>query len=83
MVCPRLFVPIVSDYSQSALKPYRVIFSVVGGQVVIYLIIDGRRDMQLALPRGFFWYLTGSVGHRNKHNRGLTSIVRYDPPIVR
>ena len=39
---------------QTAFKPYRVIYRVVGSQVVIYLIIDGRRDMQSALARRFF-----------------------------
>ena len=33
------------------LKPYRVIYRVVGSQVVIYLIVDGRRDMQSVLAR--------------------------------
>ncbi|QSA95809.1 hypothetical protein [Methylococcus sp. EFPC2] len=27
-------------------KPYRVIYRVVGDQVIIYLIADGRRDMR-------------------------------------
>jgi len=37
----------IKEYRQTALKPYRVI----GRQVVIYLIIDGRRDMQSLLAR--------------------------------
>jgi hypothetical protein len=32
-------------------KPYRLIYRVVGQQVVIYLIADGRRDMQPLLAR--------------------------------
>jgi len=41
----------IKDYRQTALKPYRVIYRVVGNQVVIYLIVDGRRDMQSVLAR--------------------------------
>ena len=44
----------IKEYRQTAFKPYRVIYRVVGSQVVIYLIIDGRRDMQSALARRFF-----------------------------
>ncbi|OYW17720.1 MAG: plasmid stabilization protein, partial [Burkholderiales bacterium 12-64-5] len=36
----------IKDYRQTAFKPYRVIYRVMGSQVVIYLIVDGRRDMQ-------------------------------------
>lgn len=35
----------IKDYRQTAGKPYRVIYRVLGHQVVIYLILDGRRDM--------------------------------------
>lgn len=41
----------IKDYRQTASKPYRVIYRVVSGQVVIYLIVDGRRDMQSVLVR--------------------------------
>ncbi|GMV49035.1 MAG: type II toxin-antitoxin system RelE/ParE family toxin [Nitrospira sp.] len=41
----------IKEYRQTALKPYRVIYRVIGRQVVIYLIIDGRRDMQSLLAR--------------------------------
>jgi toxin ParE1/3/4 len=41
----------IKDYRQTAFKPYRVIYRVLGSQVVIYLIIDGRRDMQSVLAR--------------------------------
>ena len=41
----------IRDYRQSAFKPYRVIYRVLGSQVVIYLIVDGRRDMQSVLAR--------------------------------
>lgn len=41
----------IKEYRQTAFKPYRVIYRVVGSQVVIYLIVDGRRDMQSVLAR--------------------------------
>lgn len=41
----------IKEYRQTAFKPYRVIYRVVGGRVVIYLIVDGRRDMQSVLAR--------------------------------
>ena len=41
----------IKDYRQTAFKPYRVIYRVLGNRVVIYLIVDGRRDMQSVLAR--------------------------------
>jgi toxin ParE1/3/4 len=41
----------VHDYRQSFFKPYRVIYRVLGQKVYIYLIADGRRDMQSLLAR--------------------------------
>lgn len=41
----------IKEYRQTAFKPYRVIHRVVGSQVVIYLIVDARRDMQSVLAR--------------------------------
>jgi len=41
----------IKEYRQSAFKPYRVIYRVIASQVVIYLIVDGRRDMQSVLAR--------------------------------
>jgi len=41
----------IKDYRQTAFKPYRVIYRVLGRQVLIYLIVDGRRDMQSVLAR--------------------------------
>jgi toxin ParE1/3/4 len=41
----------IKEYRQTAFKPYRVICRVVGKQAVIYLIVDGRRDMQSVLAR--------------------------------
>jgi toxin ParE1/3/4 len=39
------------EYRQVFFKPYRLIYRVVGHQVAIYLIADGRRDMQSLLAR--------------------------------
>lgn len=41
----------IKEYRQTAFKPYRVIYRVLGARVVIYLIVDGRRDMQSVLAR--------------------------------
>lgn len=41
----------IKEYRQTAFKPYRVIYRVAGSQVIIYLIADGRRDMQAVLAR--------------------------------
>ncbi len=41
----------IKEYRQTFLKPYRVIYRVTGRQVIIYLIADGRRDMQSVLAR--------------------------------
>lgn len=41
----------IKEYRQTAFKPYRVIYRVIGSRVVIYLIVDGRRDMQSVLAR--------------------------------
>lgn len=41
----------IKDYRQTAFKPYRVIYRVLGKQVVIYVIVDGRRDVQTLLAR--------------------------------
>ncbi|OOG22832.1 plasmid stabilization protein [Thioalkalivibrio denitrificans] len=39
----------IREYRQVSFKPYRVIYRVLGDRVVIYLIADGRRDMQTLL----------------------------------
>ena len=41
----------IKDYRQTAFKPYRVIYRVLGDRVVIYQVVDGRRDMQSVLAR--------------------------------
>jgi toxin ParE1/3/4 len=40
-----------AEYRQIFFKPYRLIYRVIERQVVIYLIADGRRDMQTLLVR--------------------------------
>ena len=41
----------IRDYRQTYFKPYRVIYRVVGQCVYVYLIVDGRRDLQTLLAR--------------------------------
>ena len=41
----------IREYRQVSFKPYRVIYRVIGQNVYIYLIADGRRDMQSLLAR--------------------------------
>lgn len=41
----------IKEYRQTFFKPYRVIYRVTGQQVIVYLIADGRRDMQALLAR--------------------------------
>lgn len=41
----------IKDYRQTSFIPYRVIYRVIERQVIIYLIIDGRRDLQSLLAR--------------------------------
>ena len=41
----------IKEYRQVFFKPYRVIYRIGERQSVIYLIADGRRDMQALLAR--------------------------------
>ena len=41
----------IRDYRQTAFKPYRVIYRVMAQKVYIYVIADGRRNMQSLLVR--------------------------------
>jgi toxin ParE1/3/4 len=41
----------IQEYRQVFFKPYRAIYRVLDKKVVIYLIADGRRDMQSLLSR--------------------------------
>lgn len=39
----------IKDFRQASFKPYRVIYRVIDTQVMIYLFVDGRREMQSVL----------------------------------
>ena len=39
------------EYRQVFFKPYRVIYRVAGRKVFIYIVADGRRDLQALLSR--------------------------------
>lgn len=41
----------IREYRQTFFKPYRLIYRVIEKRVYIYLIADGRRDMQSLLAR--------------------------------
>jgi len=41
----------IKEYRQLLLKPYRIIYRIIGSTVFIFLIADGRRDMQSLLER--------------------------------
>lgn len=41
----------IKEYRQTFFTPYRVIYRITGSQVIIYLMADGRRDMQSVLAR--------------------------------
>jgi toxin ParE1/3/4 len=41
----------IREYRKIFFKPYRIIYRVIGHVVYIYLIVDGRRDMQSLLQR--------------------------------
>lgn len=41
----------IHEYRQVLFKPYRVIYRMFGKRVIVYLIVDGRRDMQTLLSR--------------------------------
>ncbi|MEI6610172.1 MAG: type II toxin-antitoxin system RelE/ParE family toxin [Deltaproteobacteria bacterium] len=41
----------IRDYREIFFKPYRLIYRVIGDNIYILLIVDGRRDMQTLLQR--------------------------------
>lgn len=41
----------ITDYRETHYKPYRIIYRIMGRNVVIYCVVDGRRDMQTLLER--------------------------------
>ena len=44
----------IKEYRQVFFKPYRIIYRVIDHRVVVYLVVDGRRDMQSLLTRRLF-----------------------------
>jgi toxin ParE1/3/4 len=41
----------IKEYRQAVFKPYRLIYRILENEVVIFLIVDGRRDMQSLLAQ--------------------------------
>jgi toxin ParE1/3/4 len=41
----------IREYRQLVFEPYRVIYRVIEPRVFVYIIVDGRRDMQSLLAR--------------------------------
>ena len=41
----------IREYRQAFFKPYRLIYRVIDRQVLVYVIADGRRNMQSLLAR--------------------------------
>lgn len=41
----------IKDFREVFFKPYRLIYRVMGSDVVVFVIADGRRDMQSLLAR--------------------------------
>jgi toxin ParE1/3/4 len=39
------------QYREVHYKPYRIIYRILGRQVIVYCVLDGRRDMQTLLQR--------------------------------
>jgi toxin ParE1/3/4 len=44
----------IGEYRQVFFKPYRIIYRTSGRRVIVYVIADGRRDMQSLLSRRLF-----------------------------
>ena len=41
----------IHEYRETFFKPYRIIYRIDGKRVYVYLVADGRRDMQTLLTR--------------------------------
>lgn len=41
----------IREYRQVFFKPYRLIYRIIRNEVIVYLIADGRRDMQTLLAQ--------------------------------
>ncbi|MBU2520909.1 MAG: type II toxin-antitoxin system RelE/ParE family toxin [Proteobacteria bacterium] len=51
-VYPKELQPLgIRDYREIFFKPYRIIYRIDNENVYVYLIVDGRRDMQTLLQR--------------------------------
>jgi len=51
-VCPQELQSLgIRDYREIFFKPYRIIYRVYDKSIYVYLIVDGRRDMQTLLQR--------------------------------
>ena len=48
---PELLALGIREYRETFFKPYRIIYRIQSRQVHVYLIADGRRDMQTLLAR--------------------------------
>jgi toxin ParE1/3/4 len=44
----------IREYRQTFFKPYRLIYRIVEHKFYVYLIVDGRRDIQALLARRLF-----------------------------
>ncbi len=50
--CPKELLDIgIREYREVFFKPYRIIYRVIGNNVYVLVIADGRRDMQALLER--------------------------------
>ncbi|MBF0305732.1 MAG: type II toxin-antitoxin system RelE/ParE family toxin [Alphaproteobacteria bacterium] len=41
----------MTEFREAHYKPYRVVYRIMGRQVIVYCVLDGRRDMQSLLQR--------------------------------
>jgi len=39
----------ITEYREVHCKPYRIVYSILGTEVIVHCILDGRRDMQALL----------------------------------
>ena len=46
-----LLAPGISAYREAYFKPYRIVCRVIGQTIYVYLIADGRRNMETLLAR--------------------------------
>lgn len=44
----------IREYQEIYFKPYRILYKIIEQVVYVYLIVDGRRDMQSLLQRRLF-----------------------------